>query len=60
MCVAVTLLSGALLSVFSVYVTLVFLGLVVLVYLTLTLLLLPVESVAKYRQLHARHHSVGQ
>lgn len=60
MCVAVTLLAGALLSAFSVYVTLVFLGLVVLVYLTLTLLLPPVESVAEYRQLHARRYSVGQ
>lgn len=47
--VAVTLVGGALLAPFSEYVMLIFFGLSALIYLTLSLLLPPVESVAQYR-----------
>lgn len=55
--VAVTIVGGALLAPFSEYVMLVFFGLSVLVYLALSLLLPPVESVAEYRRLSPRRNA---
>ena len=55
--VAVTLVGGALLAPFSEYVMLIFFGLSVLIYLTLSLLLPPVESVAQYRRLSPRRNA---
>lgn len=55
--VAVTLVGGALLAPFSEYVMLIFFGLSVVIYLTLSLLLPPVESVAQYRRLSPRRNA---